>query len=475
MTPGTRALGALCALFAGLALCLPAAAQGAPPAQEAPPAQGETAPLPPAQAVINYRERPHYPFDPQRLKLRPVLDGVIGDTEWTPLYTVGEGPVKGTVYVNWDDDFLYLAARTDRPAWVVFDVDASDDGWLRGADNLELSVAPLGPAQTPLGARILDAAGNKDAPVWNDRVVDPRTIQIVQKEAGAGQVIEMALPKGLAGLAPRANGQVGFRADFLPAGPPPAPTAAYEPHLLIDLMLVESRTTGAPGIAPRLVLEDAEVIPGQTLRATMELTNQVDEDRTVRAITWQGEGPAADILKTVREVALPPLKGQSTLKIRYDSPLPDTAVPGFYQVSATCQLDTGAVVGGTSSFTVVEPIRLAMTVEPDALTILGPVEVRVVVDVTSAAPGYTRGELEVAAPAGWEVKGRARKSFSVPRENGTSRSQFFLSVPSSTQAGDYMLDVTVTWHGKTWKAHRVVKVSRPGSSPASAPTTDSQP
>src|SRR5262249_58097763 len=99
---------------------------------------------PPAQtAAINYRERPKQPFNPQRLKKKPLIDGVMGDREWDELYTIADGPVTGSIYVNWDDNFLYVAAKTNQIGWTIIDIDANGDGWLRGTDNLEIAVAPL--------------------------------------------------------------------------------------------------------------------------------------------------------------------------------------------------------------------------------------------------------------------------------------------------------------------------------------------
>jgi len=411
--------------------------------------------------VINYRERPRYPFDPQRLKRRPNLDGVIVENEWDALYTIGDRAVNGTVYVNWDEDYLYVAARTGRPAVVVFDLDANADGWLRGADNLELVVVPPGEGGGPvLTARVLDAAGSRDAPVWNERVVDPKSIQIVMKAAGGGQVFEMAIPKGIAGLNPRLNATLSCRADFLPADAAPLPTPPYEPHLLVDVTLVEARTVAAAGVAPRLVLADSKLVPGQTLRATLELLSQIDEENRVRSVTWRGEGDAVNILKMVREVAFPPLKGLKTLKIRYDSPLPDAAVPGFYQITATAELEKGQTVSSTASFSVVEPFNVSVAAEPESVTILGPTPLRLNVDIFSAASGFVRGDVEIEVPAGWEVKGRRKKEFTVRREDSGTRAPFFLTLPSATQAGDYIVHAVITWRGKTWRAKRTVHVSR---------------
>jgi hypothetical protein len=411
--------------------------------------------------AINYRERPRYPYDPQRLKRRPILDGAIADNEWDPLYTIGDTAVKGTVYVNWDDDFLYIAARTDQPAWLVFDLDANADGWLRGADNLELVVAPVGIEGTPaVTARILDAAGNKDAPVWNDKVVDTKSFQIVQKNNGGSCVTELAIPKGIAGLALRAGSTISCRADVLPSIGAPTPTAPYEPHLLLDINLVEARTIGVAGLTPRLTLDDSKLIPGQPLRATVELMNQSEGEVRVKSVTWRGNGGSDDLLRAERDPNVPSIPGLKSLKRKYSSTLPETAVPGFYQITVSADLDNGKSVQSTASFSVVDVFKLQVATEPDIINVLGPTQAKVFVQISSAVPGYTRGDVEIEVPAGWEVKGRKRKDFLIQREDSTNREQFFVTLPSNTPAGDYLINATVYWQKKTWKTHTTVKVNR---------------
>jgi hypothetical protein len=422
--------------------------------------------------AINYRERPRYPFDPQRLKRRPNLDGMIANNEWDPLYTITDGAVRGTVYVNWDDDFLYLAAKTDQPANVIFNIDANADGWLRGADNVEIVLGPAadGSAAPSITPRLLDAAGNKDAPVWNDRVIDPRSIQAVQKTVGGAWVVEAAIPRGIGGLTPRAGGTMAVRADFLPAATAAAPTAPYEPHLLVDIALVESRTQGAPGVTPRLVIEDSKVVPGQALKATLELANQSEEPLRVRSIAWQGEGAAADIVNGLREVNINPVGGLKLHKQRYSSVLPGTAVPGFYQLTAVAQLENGRTVSSTASFAVVETFLLAIETEPDPISILGSTDAKIQVNITTSAPGVTRGDVEIEVPAGWNIKGKPKKAFVITREDTTVKAPFFVTLPSGTQAGEYVINATVHFRGQTWKARRTVRVGRSPQAPAADQT-----
>jgi hypothetical protein len=484
VTPRYRRAAAALMLVSLLLACVTTLAQSpAPVPAPAAPAAATAAPAAVTPTVaqptpaINFRERPRFPNDPQRLRRRPAIDGSIGADEWDVFYTVTDAPVNGTVYLNWDDEYVYVAFKTDAAAWVVFDLDTSGDGWLRGADNLELTVPPLTDGgKNPLTARILDAASGRDAPVWNDRVVDPKSVTVAAQASGAGQVVEIAIPKGIAGMNPRANAMMSCRADFLPAAVgQPAATAPYEPHLLLDFTLVDSRATGVVGIAPRLVLEDTRMIPGQTLHATLEIANQTDIERAIRSVSWQGEGSSADILKSLREVAVPPVKGLKTAKLRYSSPLPESAVPGYYQLTARAELDQGRSVVSTVSFSVVEAVQTHIEVEPESVTILGPTKVKLTVVVESAVPGYAKGTTELILPAGWDVKGGMKHGWTVDRADAAIRQVFGLTLPSTTQAGEYVLNATVTWRGKTWKAHKTIRVDRSPSPEAPQPVAPAAP
>ena len=297
-----------------LLLACIASAQDAPAKEDAAKQGGPT---------INYRERPKYQYDSQRLKRKPTIDGMIGDSEWDMLYTITDGPAKGTIYLNWDDDFIYVAAKTDEPVWTIIDIDVKGDGWLHGADNLELTIGSLAGATPPVvTARVLDAASGKDSPEWNPQTVDPKSIQIAGKANGTGQIIELAIPKGTLGLAPHTDGVVGFRADFLPAGATPLPTPPYEPHLLIGRGWSKSRVSTVPGIATKITLDDNRVIPGQTLHATLDLVGKTDDQFPVKSITWKGEGPAGDVLRMLRDPSAGTVTSKKPLKLKYSAAIP---------------------------------------------------------------------------------------------------------------------------------------------------------
>ncbi len=459
-----------------LALCLFLAAMPTLQAQETPQAKDApqtAAQTPPVEVpAVKFRERPRYPSDSQRLKRTPVVDGVLGDGEWDPFYTITDGPIKGTVYCNWDDNFLYLAARTDGAANVLFDLDLNGDGWLRGADNVEIVIGSAANGGTPtVSARLLDASNTKDTPVWNETAIDPKTIVVAEKLVNGTQILEIAIPKNTASLQPRAGQNIGLRAEFLAPGLVTAfmPTAPFEPHLLLDASLSVARVTAVAGINPRLTLSDLKCIAGQKLFATLELTNQTDQNVSVKSVLWTGTGVSANAVNTLREVTIKPIPGLKKEKLNYQTLLPENLAVGSYMLTVTADLEGGKQVSSAAAFTVVEAVQVQMTSDPQPVAVAGQTKLTVDVDVMSAVPDHFRGDVELnVVPSGWIVDGGKKRSLYIDREDARRSARFMLKLPSTTAAGDYPVEAIVTWKGHTWHTRQIVKVVR-NDAPTTAP------
>ena len=438
------------------------------------PAKTDVGVAQPVQA-IKFRERPRYVTDPQRMRRTPTIDGVLTDGEWDPFYTIDDGLIKGTVYCNWDDRFLYLAAKTDVAATVLFDVDAGGDGWLRGSDNIEVVVGPpaaIGGAPT-VSVRLLDASNSKDTPTWNETGVDPKIIVVAEKVIAGSQILEIAIPKNAGSLVLRPGVNFGVRAEFLPPINAMAfvPTQPFEPHLLLDATMVEARIVSAPGLNPKLTLSDYKCVPGQKLFGTLDLFNQTDLTVKIKSVLWGGEGNSVNTFNTLRDVSVPPVPGLKRGKMQYKTVLPDNLPLGSYILSATVETEDGKRVQSSASIVVVEPIQVQMSAEPNPLTVLGPTKLAVKVDVQSAVPDHWRGDVElIDYPAGWELRNGRKHSLLVDREDAHAVSVFNFQVPSNTPAGNYQLEASVFWKGKTWKVRTSVNVQRT-EAPAAAGST----
>ncbi len=472
LSAATLAAFLLPAIVVLASISSPARAQDANAEKEAVrPAAVQAAPQ--EISALKFRERPRYPSDPQRLKRTPLIDGVLGDGEWDPFYTITDGPIKGTVYCNWDDNFLYLAARTEGAANVMFDLDLNGDGWLRGADNIEIIIGSAVNGGTPVVvARLLDASNSKDTPVWSETAIDPKTIIVAEKLVNGTQILEIAIPKNTASLQPRVGQNMGVRAEFLAPGPVTTfvPTAPFEPHLLLDATLSVARVMAVAGINPRLTLSDLKCIAGQKLFATLELTNQTDQTVAIKSVLWTGTGTSANAVNTLREVTVKPILGLKKQKLTYQTLLPENLAVGSYMLTVTADLEGGKQVSSAAAFTVVEAVQVQMMSDPQPVAVSGQTKLSVDVDVQSAVPDHFRGDVELnVVPNGWVVDGSRKHTLYIDREDAHRAARFNLKLPATTTAGDYLVEALVTWKGQTWHSRLVVKVVRTDA-PAAAVT-----
>lgn len=461
-----KAVSLLGVVSVGLLTSRSALAQKATEPADPPEATIEAAQTPPAAVspVINFRERPKFKTDPQRLRRTPTIDGVFSEGEWDAFYTVTDGPISGTVYCNWDDNFLYLATRTDRPATLVFDVDGGGDGWLRGSDNLEVVIGSVGGVTPPaITARVLDATNSKDAPVWLEKNIDVKSISFAGKVVNGEQFVEVAIPKSLGSLVLRAGVTLGLRAEFLPAGANYTATQPYEPHLLLDATLVDSRAQPAVGINPKLVLSDSRCVAGQKLFATFELYNQTDVKVPLKSLTWAGQGSSASAVNMLREVTIAPIPAFRRVKYGYKTVLPTDLAVGSYTLTATAETADGKQIQSTAAFSVVEPLQVQMTIDPDPILIVGPTRFEIAISVFSAAPFTVKGDIEFTKiPAGFELEDkRPRIPITADKENSKATRRIGVKIPSTIPAGDYTFEANVRWNKRVWKVRQVAHLTRP--------------
>lgn len=440
-------------------------AAGQDKADKQDPPEKQDVPL--AMPVVNFHTRPKVKTDPQRPRRTVAVNGILNEGEWDPFYMVTEGPVKGTVYCNWDDNYLYVAVRTDMAAMLVLDIDATNDGWLRSADNMEIvigSITESGSSPTVV-ARLLDAANSKETPTWTTLSNDVKQIQVSGKLDASKQVVTIAIPKNIGSLVLRPGATIGLRCEFLPPGEASAyiPTAAFEPHLLLDATLVEARVIAAAGITPRLTISDNKCVPGQKLFATLELFNQTDSPMPIKSVLWTGAGNSANAVNTMRDVAVKPIGPMKRDKLTYKTLLPPDLPIGSYTLTVTAELDNGKQVQSSASFSVVEPLQPQIVTVPDPVTVVGPTTFAVSIDVYNATPGEMNCNLEITTvPAGWELENKRTKlPLTIEKQDGRGARQFVFKLPSTTPAGDYPIDATVTWHKRVWKLRTVAHVLRP--------------
>ena len=268
---------------------LPAVAQAPPVIAEGRPA----APLPDASEDQYYERR--------RIKRTVPLDPSTVSTRWDRLHGAVPGTPIQSVYCDWDDQYLYFAVETAGPDEVRIDIDGAGDGWLRGADNLSVRVAPAGdgPSFCSVTAQRWDTVQNRDRPVWAASPIPVEALKAMQGRGGAGTMTVVAVPATeVVGLIRRSGVEFGMRVSA-GAGSATADRAETNLKPLLRLGLADDIAAAAGGISVRFFVRDRELVPGEPLRGSLEARNESSETITLRRFFYSGSLAAEGAVVTI--------------------------------------------------------------------------------------------------------------------------------------------------------------------------------
>lgn len=192
----------------------------------------------------------------------PALDGRIADGEWTELNSIPNlttpeelRGLRARLFAAWDEGTIYLAVSTSRRSSAGFDLDAANDGWFHGRDNLRLSARPDGP---PPGAAadgaiwdfLGDTLNDHGGQLWWRGAYAAGDLRAAAGEADGWHVIECAVPaRPEVGIRPGPGARFGLRAWVQAEAPDPAPPTGFldGEDFVWDLECVPERLPAPPG------------------------------------------------------------------------------------------------------------------------------------------------------------------------------------------------------------------------------------
>ena len=190
--------------------------------------------------VHNLNEGELYWVDRKIPRGKVVLDGRLADGEWQEFYSIPNVTtpppyrgLKARLYVAWDDANYYFAVKSERPVIAGFDLDAANDGWFHGRDNLRFSVRPAsGDRPVEASGAIWDFLGNKmnphDGQLWYRDAYKPGDIRAAVGEQDGWYVIECAVPaRPDIGIAPGRNARFALRATVWSDAEPRIPRTDF--------------------------------------------------------------------------------------------------------------------------------------------------------------------------------------------------------------------------------------------------------
>lgn len=134
---------------------------------------------------------------PQKTAL---VDGKLGDGEWSPFFLARSGAFAADVRAQWDERNLYLGFLFPNgpPAEFAFDLDVEDDGWYVGRDNLSarIEMGEDGVSAAVADLVVNDASNPGSWPERKSGAVDRSRLLVAGARLPDGRVlVEIAIPK----------------------------------------------------------------------------------------------------------------------------------------------------------------------------------------------------------------------------------------------------------------------------------------
>lgn len=348
---------------------------------------------------------------PLRLALTPVLDGRIANEEWQPI-GAGSG-VEG--WFQWQPKQLHMAAKLPLDKKFVASLDLAGDGWLNGADNLEI-VVEWNSGDPVVTSRRLDAA-RREGPAWLPADAYAKTAQYGVSADDTTWTIELTLHEVGDKLVPEGEGNaVGVRLDAF--GGDPQTLAPYLPRWTGPVNLVANLGTNLPeGLVWKPELGFRKVVPGEDI--PVRLTFEGNDELGLERIEMRTEG-LLEKESLMTAVPFPKFDRKGRAFVDYKTRIADSALLGWRIMRGTIQTPKGPIVVRTS-FEVTTPVTIELNLVRDERTKQGQRVLKFSVYLVSNTRNRLDGVLKMDAPSGWKLVAGHDQRFLIVATRGSVR------------------------------------------------------
>lgn len=368
-------------------------------------------------------QTPFVVAEPSRLALTPKLDGELSDEEWDPL--VSTDTLKG--FFQWEPGLLHFAATVPAGQDLLLSLDIRSNGWLVGADNLEVRVI-AGEGTPKVVGRLVDAT-NVAGPTWVDLPGIGLDAKAVAKTGEAGVTYEVTISDANLGLFPTSDGKgLSLRLDAIPSEA--APMAAYIPRVLAPVSLTYRRAAAIPTDL-KWGVEGAGnvVLPGNTIR--IRYTFNGTDKLGLKKLALRSEGPVKE-LTTQTTVPFPIFDRKGRAFVDYETAIRPEATPGWRISRGELEAGDGLTALLQSSYRVGPVIDLEM----DRTTFKSETHdqrIKVGYFLRSNSPRQVKGSVAVTLPTGFHLVSNQTKDFAINNAKGSVRRVLEIDVPASAK------------------------------------------
>jgi len=382
-----------------------------PGAAQAPPGSGgfDTAPM---------------VAEPERIEMTPPMrtDGKLTDEDWDP-FTSANG-VK--TYLQWVPGAIYAAATGPVGSDMLVSLDLGADGWLVGANNVEVRVTTQG--STPsFTIRQLNAA-NVAGPQWHDLPGFVLASTVTAYSDGTNVTYTLRLADPGYGFLPSKPTKIAARIDMVQTGQPP--TAPYLPRTLAPLSLVQARAAVLPtDLKWKVEKANKPFGPMDDATIRMDFTGAPTSPPTKMDI--RAEGDVRDKMNTA-QVPFPPVDSKGRASVDYTSKISPGSEVGFHVLKATITAADGTPGILEASFRLAPLIDVTI-IKPNLLLATQDRSVAVNYGIETFTSRPLTGTVTVTVPSTFKlVNGSPTQKFTVVDPNSTERQKFQVFIPGNT-------------------------------------------
>lgn len=412
-------------------------------------------------------------YETMRIKRTVALDPGPGvDGKWDVLYAVQDaGGGTRTTYLDWDDDYLYVAVETANAVETRIDLDGKNDGWFHGADNLRVDVvpAPDGSTDAPhVAALRFDMEQNREMPVWAASPIAVGTIKAAGGKTPRGTyVVMLAIPQTeKIGLALKEGSTLGIRTDTGTLTPTESEAVNIPVRPLLRLTLAEAVLASEGNLDVKLSINGPhDIAPGGDVKLTLQITNNSQNEKTLQRLYIHGTLGGTDFVDERKFAGVTVAPGKS-VKRDLQSTVSPLAPTGSIVLAGGGDLTDGTSVASLVSFDKVEPYSVWVETDDKPIPAGGdnghdPVRT-VKVFVRSHVNTRTTASVELKLPDNWKLTDNtpAKQDRALVRDGDVQFAKFEFVVPSSAKLGMHTIGASVTVAGHTYAADTRVIIAQ---------------
>jgi hypothetical protein len=100
---------------------------------------------------------------------------------WRDFGKINTNNLNADIKIAWDDNNLYIGYESNKPANMLFQIDANSDGWFHGFDNFQMRIFNYGDSTKVEEYYLRDCSSWSDSPLDRKDILNPKDLKIYSK------------------------------------------------------------------------------------------------------------------------------------------------------------------------------------------------------------------------------------------------------------------------------------------------------